>query len=167
MDYSPQLGIPIHGIIGYDGFKDFVVEINYQYKYIKHTKPSVYFGNLCRNGEKIPHLFHNSKPYIFPQVSIDGKQIPVKMLLDTGASDALWLFEDPAQYIVSTDNYFDGFLGYGLSGSLYGKRSKVDALSMGSFVLNESLVAFPKGESIEVLKKIKDRNGTIGAEVLK
>lgn len=167
MDYTPKLGVAIHGIIGYDVFKDFVVEINYRSKYIKLSKPDGLDEKLCRKCEKIPLEFHNSKPYISAQVSIDGKRIPVKMLLDTGASDPLWLFEDASQDIVSTDNYFDDFLGYGLSGNLYGKRSKIEALTINSFVLNESLVAFPVGSSIETLKKIKDRNGTIGAEILK
>ncbi|WP_417213240.1 PDZ domain-containing protein [Bizionia sp.] len=167
MDYTPKLGVPIHGIIGYDVFKDFVVDINYRSKYIKLSKPKRQDGDLCRKCEKIPLKFHNSKPYIIAEVTIENKQIPVKMLLDTGASDALWLFEDASKDIVSTDNYFQDFLGYGLSGGLYGKRSKVEALTINSFILNESLVAFPTGESIETLKKIKDRNGTIGAEVLK
>ncbi len=167
MDYTPKLGVPIHGIIGYDVFKDFVVEINYRSKYIKLSKLADFNEKLCRKCEKIPLNFHNSKPYISAQVTIEGKNIPVKMLLDTGASDPLWLFEDASQDLVSTDNYFDDFLGYGLSGNLYGKRSKIEALTINSFVLNESLVAFPKGSSIETLKKIKDRNGTIGAEILK
>lgn len=166
MDYTPKLGIPIHGIIGYDVFKDFVVEINYRSKYIKLSKSENQKEKICKKCEKIPLEFHNFKPYMLAQVTIEGKQIPVKMLLDTGASDALWLFEDGSQDIVSTDNYFDDFLGYGLSGSLFGKRSKVQALTINSFVLNESLVAFPTGKSIETLKKIKDRNGTIGAEIL-
>jgi len=167
MNYTPKLGVPIHGIIGYDVFKDFVVEINYRSKYIKLSKPELQNDDLCRKCEKLPLKFHNSKPYIIAEVTIEGKQIPVKMLIDTGASDALWLFEDASKDIVSTDNYFQDFLGYGLSGGLYGKRSKVEELTINSFVLNESLVAFPTGESIETLKKIKDRNGTIGAEVLK
>ncbi|EGV44200.1 PDZ domain-containing protein [Bizionia argentinensis JUB59] len=167
MDYTPKLGIPIHGIIGYDVFKDFVVEINYRSKYIKLLNPDTYKEKSCRNCEKIALSFYNLKPYITAQIRIEGKDIPVKMLLDTGASDALWLFEDASQQIVSTDNYFDDFLGYGLSGALYGKRSKVENLTIGNFVLNESLVAFPIGESIETLKKYKDRNGTIGAEILK
>ena len=29
INFTPSLGIPIHGIIGYDVFKDFIVEINY------------------------------------------------------------------------------------------------------------------------------------------
>lgn len=167
LDYSPKLGIPIHGIIGYDLFKDFVVEINYSKKYIKLTKHGSYNEKLCKKCEKHPLQFYNNKPYLNVQVTIAHKNIPINVLIDTGASDALWLFEDESKDIVSTNKYFEDFLGYGLNGSLYGKRSKVASLSIGSFELNESLVAFPEGSSIETLRRIKDRNGTIGAEILR
>jgi len=39
INFAPSLGIPIHGIIGYDIFKDFVVEINYSRKFIKLYNP--------------------------------------------------------------------------------------------------------------------------------
>jgi len=68
---------------------------------------------------------------------------------------------------VSSDTYIDDFLGYGLSGSLYGKRSRVETLSIEQFDLDKSLVAFPEGSSIETLKRNSDRNGTIGGEVLR
>ena len=29
LNFAPRLGVPVHGIIGYDLFKDFIVEINY------------------------------------------------------------------------------------------------------------------------------------------
>ena len=167
LDYSPKLGISIHGIIGYDVFQDFIVEINYAKKYIKLINHEDYKEKLCKKCEKAPLTFYNNKPYLNASVTIENKEIPINVLIDTGASDALWLFEDESQDIVSSNKYFNDFLGYGLSGSLYGKRSKVESLSIESFIFNNSLVAFPEGSSIETLRKIKGRNGTIGAEILK
>ena len=167
LDYSPKLGIPIHGIIGYDLFKDFVVEINYSKKNIKLFNPEAYKHKVCKKCEKHSLRFYNNKPYLNAEVTIENKQIPISVLIDTGASDALWLFEDASKDIVSTNTYFEDFLGYGLNGSLYGKRSKVDLLAIGSFTFDQSLVAFPTGTSIDALRQIKDRNGTIGAEILR
>ena len=167
LDYSPKLGIPIHGIIGFDLFKDFIVEVNYSKKYLKLINHANYKEKLCKKCEKHTLRFFNNKPYMNAEVTIEDKNIPINVLIDTGASDALWLFEDETKDIVSTDNYFDDFLGYGLSGSLYGKRSRVQNLAVGSFDFNESLVVFPVGTSVELLKRIKNRNGTIGAEILK
>ena len=167
LDYSPKLGIPIHGIIGYDLFKNFVVEINYQSKYIKLIALDNYKEKLCKKCERVDVTFRHGKPHIMAAVTIDDQRIPINVLLDTGASDALWLFEDASQDIVSSERYIDDFLGYGLSGSLYGKRSRIKMLSIHQFELNKSLVAFPEGSSIETLKRNNDRNGTIGGEVLR
>lgn len=167
LDYSPKLGMPIHGIIGYDVFKDFVVEVNYSKKFLKLTKHGAYNEKICKKCEKHNLSFFNNKPYLNAKVTINKKIIPINVLIDTGASDPLWLFEDESKDIVATDKYFEDFLGYGLSGSLFGKRSKVDNLTLGSFEFENSLVAYPVGSSIETLKRIKDRNGTVGAEILK
>lgn len=167
LDYSPKLGVPIHGIIGYDLFKNFVVEINYQSKFIKLIAFDDYKEKLCKKCELVDLSFRHGKPLITAFVTIDDQRIPINVLLDTGASDALWLFEDASQDIVSSDIYIDDFLGYGLSGSLYGKRSRVETLSIEQFNLKKSLVAFPEGSSIETLKRNNDRNGTIGGEVLR
>lgn len=167
LDYSPKLGIPIHGIIGYDLFKNFVVEINYQSKYIRLTEFDDYKERLCKKCEIVDLSFRHGKPHITASVTIGKQDIPINVLLDTGASDALWLFEDASQDIVSSDKFINDFLGYGLSGSLYGKRSRVETLTIKEFDLNNSLVAFPEGSSIETLKRNNDRNGTIGGEVLR
>ena len=35
LNFTPRLGIPVHGIIGFSLFKNFIVEINYASKYLK------------------------------------------------------------------------------------------------------------------------------------
>ena len=42
MNFSPTLGFPVHGIIGYDLFRDFVVEINYNRKFLRFHDPDTY-----------------------------------------------------------------------------------------------------------------------------
>ncbi|WAC03641.1 PDZ domain-containing protein [Lacinutrix neustonica] len=63
--------------------------------------------------------------------------------------------------------YFEDFLGYGLSGNVHGKRSKIDELRLKSFTLKDPKVAFPDDDYISVLRKIEGRNGSLGGEVLK
>ena len=93
--------------------------------------------------------------------------IPVKLLIDSGSSDALWLFEDRKENILLPSKYFDDFLGRGLSGSIYGRRSRVEKLQIGSFSLKNAKVAFPDSSSVKYIKNIKERNGSLGSEVLK
>ncbi|MCX7550753.1 aspartyl protease family protein [Xanthomarina sp. F2636L] len=167
LNFAPRLGIPLHGIIGYDLFKDFVVEINYTSKYIRLTNPDVYNYKACRSCETLNMEFYKNKPYVYAKVKIKEKQIPVKLLIDSGGSDALWLFEDDSLGIEAGKVFFDDFLGHGLTGSVYGKRSKIDGFSINHFNLNHVNVSFPDPESLVYVKQHKDRNGSIAGNVLK
>ncbi|RMZ50828.1 PDZ domain-containing protein [Flavobacteriaceae bacterium PRS1] len=165
LNFAPRLGVPIHGIIGYDLLKDFVVEVNYSNKYIKLHDPDTYKPKKCKKCKSLPIEFHNNKPYIIGSISINGNSKQVKLLIDSGGSDALWLFDD--EDITIPDKFFEDFLGRGLSGSVYGKRSKLDKFSIAGFELKKVNVAFPDSMSVSYAKKIKDRNGSLGGEILK
>jgi hypothetical protein len=168
INFTPRLGVPVHGIIGYDIFKDFVVEINYASKYLKLHKPKSYQYKKCRKCQTFDLELNQNKPYINAQVEIHSKQIPVKLLIDSGGSDALWLFEDDSLGIYpSNDKYFQDFLGKGLSGSVHGKRTKVNSFSINNFHLKEVNVAFPDSAAISFARKFKERNGSIAGELLK
>jgi len=168
INFTPRLGIPVHGIIGFDLFKDFVVEINYSKKYLKLHRPETYVYKDCKKCESLNLSFYNNKPYINGEVKIDAEYLPVKLLIDTGSSDALWLFEENSLGMKPLNNkYFDDFLGKGLSGSVYGKRSKVKMFSLKSYVLENVNVAFPDSTSISYARKHEERNGSIAGELLK
>lgn len=167
LNFAPRLGVPVHGILGFDLFKDLVVEINYSHKYIRITEPKKFKYKDCKKCEKFNLEFYNNKPYINTKVKINNKQIPVKLLIDSGGSDALWLFEDDTLGIVSSNKYFEDFLGHGLSGSVYGKRSKIDEFSLNRFVLKRANVAFPDSTSIFFAKKFAGRNGSLAGNILK
>jgi hypothetical protein len=167
LNFGPRLGVPVHGIIGLDIFKDLVVEINYASGYLRLTEPEKYKYKPCKKCERLNLEFYNGKPYINGLVTMKGKEIPVKLLIDSGGSDALWLFEDDSLGISAGDKYFNDFLGLGLNGSVYGKRSKIEAFSLKSFVLKNANVAFPNHENIFFAKKIKDRNGSVSGNILK
>ncbi|WP_418602718.1 aspartyl protease family protein [Hwangdonia sp.] len=167
LNFAPRLGVPVHGILGFDLFKDLVIEINYMHKYIRITEPTSYRYKTCKKCEIFSLEFYNNKPYINAEIKIKNKPIPVKLLIDSGGSDALWLFEDDTLGIVSSNRYFEDFLGHGLSGSVYGKRSRIDEFSLKNFVLKNANVAFPDSSSISHAKKITGRNGSLAGNILK
>jgi hypothetical protein len=167
INFAPRLGIPIHGIVGYDLFKDLVIEINYSNKFIRLTQPEKFRYKKCNSCETLNLEFYNNKPYLNASVKIENKNIPIKLLIDSGGSDALWLFEDDSLGIKHSNRYFNDFLGHGLSGSVYGKRSKIDEISLKGFVLKNANVAFPDSSSIAFAKKFKDRNGSLAGNILK
>ena len=168
INFTPRLGVDVHGIIGFDLFKDFVVEINYSSKYLKLHKPDSYVYKKCSRCEQFNLSFYNNKPYIDGEVIIDSENIPVKLLVDTGSSDALWLFEEDSLNMRPINNYyFIDFLGKGLSGSVFGKRSKVKSFHLKNFVFNDVNVAFPDSTSVSYARKHEERNGSISGEILK
>ena len=167
-DLSAKMGVDIHGIIGGDLLKDFVVKINYGQKRITFYKPGTYDYSKCKNCETFPLDFYNSKPFINVKVENHlGKEIDVKLLIDSGGGDALWLFPHSNPDIIVPDKYFDDFLGKGLNGNIFGKKSLIDKLKIGSFEFEEAAVSYPDSTSMVKMHSNKDRNGTLGAGILK
>lgn len=168
INFTPILGVPVHGIIGYDLLKDFVVEINYTRKFIKLHNPSTYTYKKCKKCETLALQFFNNKPYLKASLTNEGIDIPLNLLIDTGGSDDLWLFEDESLGIVPMENrFFDDYLGRGLSGSVYGKRARVAQLNLSSFSFNKVNAAFPDSSSIELARQVKERNGSISGGILR
>ena len=95
------------------------------------------------------------------------KEVPVKLLVDTGASDALWLSESSDERINLPQKHIETFLGRGLNGDLYGTKGRIDAIWVGPLLLTKPIVAFPNSKNIDSLISVNGRNGTIGAEILR
>ena len=67
---------------------------------------------------------------------------------------------------IPEQNYQD-FLGEGLNGSIFGKRTKVNAINIGDFALKEAKAAFPDMETFSTSVVPGNRNGSIGGAILK
>jgi len=165
---SHMLGIPVHGLIGFNLFKDFVVEINYDAEKITLHKPEYYKYRDRKKDIIMPLHFDGTKPFVRTTIVTDSMQtVPVKLLVDTGASDALWLSESSDERIRIPEKHLETFLGRGLSGDLYGTKGRIDAIWVGPLLLPQPIVAFPDSKLIDKLIASNDRNGTIGAEILR
>ncbi|WP_289061872.1 PDZ domain-containing protein [uncultured Zobellia sp.] len=166
INFSTSLGIPVHGIIGYDLFRDFVVDVNYIKKHIRFSNPDTYVYRKKKNTEVLPLSIRAKKAYLNSELYLgEEDELSVRLLLDTGSSDALWLFESDS--INVPDKHYDDFLGKGLNGNIYGKRTKVNGLRIGRFLLNDAKAAFPDKNSFRELTNLVERNGSLGGSVLK
>ena len=168
MNFSSSLGVPINGIIGYQFFNNDLVKINYA------SKEIVVYNQSKMNNQSILKGFvsyaitiERSKPYVNATVVIDKDVIPVKLLLDTGNSDALWLFHKKRDKLEIPANNFEDFLGRGFSGEVYGRKTRISNFSLDRFEFLKPLVAFPDTVSIRHVKMVKNRSGSIGGEILK
>ena len=168
MNFSPSLGIPIHGIIGYDLFRDFVVEINYKRQFLEFHDPRYYVYKEDKRSQQLPLTIINNKPYLDGQVVVEGEDpVSTRLLIDTGSSDAVWLFTDPEIGLEVPRKHYDDFLGVGLSGNIFGKRTVVNSMRIGDFSFEEAKAAFPDMRSFSALKVVGNRNGSMGGEILR
>lgn len=169
-DLSSKLGTTIHGIIGYELFKSFTVRINYSSRKLTFYNATYYESKKCKNCEIFPLEFNMMKPYINVAVVLKeapNKKVPVKLLIDSGGSDAMWLFQNSHPDIVPPLKYFEDYLGEGLSGVVYGKRTMIESLQIGKFILKNPTVSYPDSLSVAHALRFKERNGSMGASILK
>ncbi len=165
---SHMLGLPVHGLIGFNLFKDYVVKIDYSSEKLTLYRPEHHKYRDRKKDIILPLHFDGNKPFVRTSiVTEDLQEVPVKLLVDTGASDALWLSEKSDERIDIPQNHIETFLGRGLNGDLYGTKGRIDGLWVGPLVLPKPIVAFPNSELIDQLISSNDRNGTIGAEILR
>jgi len=80
-------------------------------------------------------------------------------------ADGLWLFENDT--IKCNNNYFVDILGFGLSGIVSGKRSKVKEIFLSDYVIKNALVSYPDKEYYDGLRISNGRNGSLGGMFLK
>lgn len=170
LDFSGRMGITIHGIIGYSLLKNLIVEINYKHKKITFHNPKTFQYKKCKKCVTKPLTLSGKKPYIDTQISLDSlgeKLIDVKLLIDSGGSDAIWLFEDSKKDIKTPKRFFNDLLGEGISGHVYGKRSRLTKFKLGQFEIKGPTVSLLDEKSTQIARKFKARNGSIGGRILK
>lgn len=165
---SHMLGIPVHGLIGFNLFKDYIVNINYSNEKIILYKPEYYKYRDRKRDIILPLYLDDNKPYVLTDIlTDDSTKVPVKLMVDTGASDAVWLSEKSDDRIRYPEKHIEAFLGRGLSGDLYGIKGRIEGIWVGPLILSKPIVAFPNSEIIDQLITTNNRNGTLGAEILR
>jgi len=157
---SAYLGTEIHGILGYHFFKNFVVSVSYVRQTLK-IFPKNTFKKKWKRYQQLPLVLKKGKPYI--DANINNKT--THLLLDTGMSDSLWLFDDNncEEY-----GFYEDSLGFTLSGRIEGKRSKIKEFKLKNSEFKDVKVAYPNQETLPLeLKNKTDRYGIVGGEILK
>jgi len=167
-DFSSKMGETIHGVIGFEFFKNALIYIDFIKKKIRIYNPEFKLKK-CKKCEDFDLTFYNNKPFVKASVGLDesSKNIPVNMLIDSGGSDALWLFEYSLPELTPPKDYFDDFLGVGLSGTIFGKRSRINSLQLGKFLIKKPTATFLDSISTKNARSYVERNGSIGNNILK
>lgn len=163
---SKRAGTQIDGIIGSALFREFPITINYQKQFLHLNPPNIQRKRRHSKVISKPLFFYKRKPYVHFKVhQNESKSIEGKGLIDTGLSDALWLFSSDEE-ILAAPPLISVFLGTGINGDVFGQRGKVKQISFGEYSLSEVKVAYPDTESISQVELAENRIGSIGAEIL-
>ena len=165
---SSHVGIPVNGIIGYNFLKNNLVEINYgKKKVVIYNNNEKNRNKTAKKYTKIPITLEKNKPYLMTKIILKEVELPAKLLIDIGNSDALWLFQNLSKAIQIPEKNFEDYLGQGFSGEVFGKRARIAQFSLNGFEFKNPIVAFPDTSSIKNVKMIPGRLGSVGGEILK
>ena len=165
---SSHIGIPVNGIIGYPFFKNNLLEINYADKVLVfHQDRSKIRRKLAKKYEASVITIEGNKPYMQAAVIVGHEEVPVKLLIDTGHSDAIWLFENKSDAIRVPNRNFEDYLGRGFSGDIYGKRAIIPQFKIQDFIFENPVAAFPDSSSLKHVKMVSGRLGSVGGEIFK
>lgn len=166
LNFSSRIGIPVNGILGYSFFKNNIVEIDYKKKKVTLYKDrKILEKSRMKSFTALPISVVNDRAYLNVTTKLDEKEFDLKLLVDTGLGDGLWLFEDTV--IKSNANYFQDVLGEGIGGTVYGKKSRLDEIKFSKFKFQSPLVSYPDTASYKQLQLVKNRNGSLGGGMLK
>ncbi|GAA4013092.1 hypothetical protein GCM10022408_27510 [Hymenobacter fastidiosus] len=167
LNLSGYIGTPIHGILGYDLFRSFVVSVNPVESSIIFADPVHYRAPRGRRWARLPLELEGSKAYITTPVSLsDSLILPLKLILDTGAGHALSVETSSDPRLLLPALRLRTQLGRGLNGFINGYLGRVAALQLGRYRLTNLLTSFPDADNV-ALRTDVPRNGNIGFELLK
>lgn len=167
LDLSSYVGMPIHGILGSDIFHSLIIEVRPTESRLVAYDPARYRAPRGRRWAVLPLTMEGSKSYVTTAVTLaDSLQLPLKLVLDTGAGHALSIETGSDTRLQLPSQRLRSQLGRGLSGFINGYLGRVSSLTLGRYQLHHMLTSFP--DNSEVYQRTNsERNGNLGFELLK
>jgi hypothetical protein len=160
-------GIEVHGILGADFFRRFIVKINYYKQIITLYDPTAFQLPKASQYQEFPLEMHRSKPYLLAPIKLSNDTIiQTKLLLDTGASIALLLYTDTHEQMKIPEKVIKSILGRGLGGVIYGYLGRVNQLKFSEHLFNGVLTNFQEIPIVEDSTYMNKRNGILGNQIL-
>ncbi|QNF35451.1 aspartyl protease family protein [Adhaeribacter swui] len=164
---SSYVGVPVYGILGYQFFSSFVVQIKYSEMRVL-AQNFADFKYRRGYGSSVPITIEGQKPYLTTAAQFaDDKKIPVKLIIDTGAGHALSLEQESNVAIKVPSPSIKAQLGKGLSGTINGQLGRIKSFSLNHYQLQNVLTSFPNYQDVGAKVYLVPRNGNLGNELLK
>lgn len=121
----------VHGVIGYDIFIKFEVELNPQDRLITFRPAATAF--LPRTYQHVPIRVEDSRPILQSRIVIDGEELPCSLMIDTGSVLGLLLKTTDLKRFEGKDATTN--LGFGLNGAINGYETSASLLEFDGFLM--------------------------------
>ncbi|MDX1667011.1 MAG: aspartyl protease family protein [Saprospiraceae bacterium] len=158
-------GVNVQGILGADIFRRFVVEINYRKQRLVLYDPAKF--RPPGDHVQYPVEIYRNKPYIITRVQFpNGRTIPTKLLVDSGANLALLLYTDTDPDLAVPEKVIKSRIGIGLGGYLEGFLGRVRKLEIGDFDMDGVITNFQQLSPDLDTSYLNGRHGILGNQVL-
>ncbi len=161
---SENIGENVYGIIGYDIFSRFVVEINYDNNILTLYDPDRFKPN--KKQVELPLHIRGSKPFMSATIKQGEETASLDVMVDTGASHAALIDYNYLNGISLPDKTIETRLGRGIAGDIPGYLGRIDQVTIDNFDFNEMLVSAPFDGAYNKVIKRGARVGTFGGELL-
>lgn len=160
-------GVQVHGILGADFFRNFVVRINYKKRIISLIDPQAFHQPRHRDVFEMPVQFVRNKPYIQVPVRIAGDTVVnTRLLMDTGASLALLLYTNTHPMLGLPPKVIPSNIGMGIGGFLEGYLGRIANLSIQNHTFHQVITNFQELPDYTDTLATANRNGILGNQLL-
>ncbi|HEV7860099.1 MAG TPA: aspartyl protease family protein [Pyrinomonadaceae bacterium] len=162
---EPSVGRAVDGILGYDIFHNFVVEIDYSRRLINLSEPRSY--QYKGAGASLPITIEDNTPFVHARIKSAGNNSAEgKFMIDTGANNALNIFGrfDNAHNISKGLRKTLQSTGLGVSGAKQTRIGRIEEIHLGRVKIKEPVVSLAQSTASDS-DEIGD--GEIGAELLR
>ncbi|MBK0380201.1 aspartyl protease family protein [Mucilaginibacter segetis] len=161
---SGYVGMPIHGLLGYDFFNAMAVKIDFSDSTLTVCRPKDNKG--LRRSVKIPITVEDKKPYMHADIIFpDGKKLNSKLVVDLGAGHPLSL-ENMIKKHGLPKRYIKANLGVALNGPISGYISRINEIDLGKYKIKNVITSFPDSGSANRTYFVP-RDGNLGIGILK
>ena len=166
---SRKMGTRIHGLLNMHAFEQYIIAIDYDRRHLTFYQPG-YFRrhenldgytsfqvDICMGAPCIDATIH----------TVSSSSYPVKLMLDTGAGNALSLDTGSLPGYSIPEGSRDCYLGCSINGNIKGKIGRIKGMDIGPYHLQDVLVSYPDPQAAAPGEAGQGPNGSLGAELLR
>lgn len=166
-DLSLIEGRMMDGILGFNVLRRFTIEVDYQKHLLRFHDPATYAAPP--SAVALPITFSHNHPVIDARLTLaDGRSLPMKLMVDTGARGAFALnrpFAEKFGIYDAVSPAVEGAFGAGVGGASSMRVGRVRQIAIDRFTFDAPVVSISRDSAGAGARK--DVDGLVGGEILK